>query len=658
MKTKKHLLFTMLLLVIALIFSMTASAQNTTLCGDGTCLIEKKFINITLSTAGEDDQKFLFYEGESKEIIFYGETFTLDLDLLTEEAQGETATFDIENSDTTKLGLHAKLDLEDFLDHDYRENFTFEVMSIGDDSASFRVYNGTEEEHDDSIEKHEDSQLEFENNVTIDVSLISVDSTQRGSSRFSVGTSNSPSLGLRGVWDWWMDDDDGEEVWYKLTVDEMYVDTIDENYSYYKNDFFCPADCQDVTNECEVNSDCDDSVDKTKDECVGTLPKRCENTLVLTCDDGDGVCGPGCTEALDDDCEPEGECDDDIDCDDDDVSTDDNCVGVPKVCENSKINDCTDGDDFCPDSCSSTNDDDCEDVILTGNVSDTVSACITDSECNDSNESTVDVCDKLKMVCVFTNLTECIDNDEKCNEFCTNEYDNDCPPPAVCGDEICQASEDTLTCCKDCGCGSETLLVCEENKCIRSAETVAFESFEDFDEFIELESQLFDEGYESFKKDSILVEGGYKITYSYLNGDKEVRLTAVIDGAGKVTGFKKVGGLDFLMYFIGGVIGFFVLGGIVVGLVIMSSRKSVSPKKKSPPVNENKGLDLGPKKKDKEEDGTEDDKAVKDSAEAVIMNYVSFYGKQGYSHDQITKALLKYGYDEKQIEEVLKKAGK
>ena len=103
------------------------------------------------------------------------------------------------------------------------------------------------------------------------------------------------------------------------------------------------------------------------------------------------------------------ECTVNSDCNDDSNGTTDTCsLGV---CYNTAITQCINGDSYCPSGCDSSNDSDCV-------------GCITDSECNDGDSSTIDIC--TLGVCQNTKLTTCTNNDGVCPAGCTNSTDNDC----------------------------------------------------------------------------------------------------------------------------------------------------------------------------------------------------------------------------------------
>ncbi|GAG35573.1 unnamed protein product, partial [marine sediment metagenome] len=106
-------------------------------------------------------------------------------------------------------------------------------------------------------------------------------------------------------------------------------------------------DCQYIKNhkcldyKCCEDSDCNDNDISTNDKCINprTTSASCSNILTDKCYSNS-------------------------DCDDEDVSTKDICSGTPKKCSNTKITQCIDGDDYCPSECTHNNDDDCEIQVI------------------------------------------------------------------------------------------------------------------------------------------------------------------------------------------------------------------------------------------------------------------------------------------------------
>lgn len=90
------------------------------------------------------------------------------------------------------------------------------------------------------------------------------------------------------------------------------------------------------------------------------------------------------------------ECFNNSDCNDNNPCTIDFCSGIPMICNNTFFSDCVSGDDCCPIDCNKTldyinNDLDCLPKP----------ECWTDFDCNDSDETTIDLCDKKEKFCKF-----------------------------------------------------------------------------------------------------------------------------------------------------------------------------------------------------------------------------------------------------------------
>lgn len=81
------------------------------------------------------------------------------------------------------------------------------------------------------------------------------------------------------------------------------------------------------------------------------------------------------------------QCQSDADCDDGLASTTDSCNGEPKVCLNTRATECKSGDSFCPPSCVKSIDSDC------------VRECFSDSECDDADPTTEDICGGVLLRC-------------------------------------------------------------------------------------------------------------------------------------------------------------------------------------------------------------------------------------------------------------------
>lgn len=167
----------------------------------------------------------------------------------------------------------------------------------------------------------------------------------------------------------------------------------------FAEDNDCPPDL------CINSTDCDDADPSTTDICDGS-PKKCRYVNITGCIDADGYCPEICTFDLDDDCD---ECDIDEDCDDTILSTSDICNGTPKRCHNDEITDCIDDDNYCPETCSADDDNDC-------------GKCIYNSDCKAN--CSIGRCEGG--FCEFDPVTECTD-DGCCPDTCSFVNDQDCP---------------------------------------------------------------------------------------------------------------------------------------------------------------------------------------------------------------------------------------
>ncbi len=87
---------------------------------------------------------------------------------------------------------------------------------------------------------------------------------------------------------------------------------------------------------------------------------------------------------------------------------------IPKIPEE---NNCETGDGICSDGCNYNNDKDCPEP----------DQCSIDSDCDDNNDSTKDVCSGSPKKCSNTKITECVTGDNYCPPNCKYENDKDCP---------------------------------------------------------------------------------------------------------------------------------------------------------------------------------------------------------------------------------------
>lgn len=141
--------------------------------------------------------------------------------------------------------------------------------------------------------------------------------------------------------------------------------------------------------ECCKDSDCDDKNASTRDYCENPTKTnaKCIHEII---------------------CKSDSDCNDKNDC------TIDKCVKTK--CQYSPVTKCTNDDGCCPEGCIFQNDNDCPKKDL----------CSKDSDCEDNDNSTKNQCLGTPKVCVFTKITECIDDDNYCPKGCNYDNDSDC----------------------------------------------------------------------------------------------------------------------------------------------------------------------------------------------------------------------------------------
>ena len=194
--------------------------------------------------------------------------------------------------------------------------------------------------------------------------------------------------------------------------------------------------CVGVAAECQTAGDCDDQKQCTTDACVGG---ECENTIRTgACDDGNpDTIGDACVNA---------ECVGDlvvctaanaaVKCDDDNPCTTDECIAGD--CEHSAVNggECDDGN-------ANTIDDTCVNGVCIGGTAE----CTKDSDCDDGNDCTDDVCDIDKCFYPAT-VGPCDDgnkytvNDKCIGGKCVGEeadcyYASECDDDNICTTDSC-----------------------------------------------------------------------------------------------------------------------------------------------------------------------------------------------------------------------------
>ncbi|MCD6414310.1 MAG: hypothetical protein J7L23_01635 [Candidatus Diapherotrites archaeon] len=108
-------------------------------------------------------------------------------------------------------------------------------------------------------------------------------------------------------------------------------------------------------------------------------------------------------------------------CADDDLCTIDECMNGECVYSEP---DCITGDGCCPTGCTPENDNDCK-------------TCLSDSDCDDNINCTVDTCSGTPEACHHVRVTSCASGDGCCPAGCNYTTDSDCPleptntPPTV-----------------------------------------------------------------------------------------------------------------------------------------------------------------------------------------------------------------------------------
>ena len=210
--------------------------------------------------------------------------------------------------------------------------------------------------------------------------------------------------------------------------------------------------------ECNADSECDDGDDCTEDRCSGS-PKKCSNSTITACISGDGCCPSSCDYWGDDDCaapletcsEQGGEiCRSDEICQQSFIDASDSTRCCPSACEEEPEELCDgvtcDPNKKCVDggcvlkSCSEMGgricptDKMCSRITAfaagttqccLGNCIEPVE-CSIDSECDDQNACTTDICDDSNNTCIYEDVTECVDGDGCCPENCNYHLDSDC----------------------------------------------------------------------------------------------------------------------------------------------------------------------------------------------------------------------------------------
>ena len=267
-------------------------------------------------------------------------------------------------------------------------------------------------------------------------------------------------------------------------------------------------DCSDlVGSPCRVpGCDLDDGLcgfvglaEDTPCETVDQRPGRCQSEVCVPdcepgCADrkcGDDGCGGSCGECLPDETCVEGSCEAPSSCGDEACDDGENCASCPADCGCGCGEECTDdacvftachglacGDDGCGGSCG---------LCQVGERCDE-GACVPDITCGDEACDEGEDCsscpadcgcgcgeDCVGGKCKFTACDELLCGDDGCGGSCGACGGGEicdagaCVPDGlpVCGDEICDDTEDCASCHEDCGCGCGE--ACEDAACAFTA---------------------------------------------------------------------------------------------------------------------------------------------------------------------------------------------
>ena len=111
-----------------------------------------------------------------------------------------------------------------------------------------------------------------------------------------------------------------------------------------------------------------------------------------------------------------GTCSSTKECDDNNTCTIYECDGDPLRCKHKLILWCKDDDGCCHSICTKENDNDCG---ISG-------ICINNSDCNDNNLTTKDICEGSPRSCTHITITNCTSNDSYCPLGCNFTMDTDC----------------------------------------------------------------------------------------------------------------------------------------------------------------------------------------------------------------------------------------
>ncbi len=210
-----------------------------------------------------------------------------------------------------------------------------------------------------------------------------------------------------------------------------------------------------LPDECQTDNECNDFDACTNDVCSGS-PKKCTHNVITSCISGDDCCPSNCSYVNDDDCSKPvptcsaqgGEiCSSGETCPNSFIQASDSSRCCPSDCEEGpcKNVDC-DPNKKCVDgrcllkTCSERDGVICRGsktcsritVLAAGTSQCCLGECIEpvecyrDSQCDDEDTCTADICSDTNNTCIHTEITECNDDDGCCPADCNYFVDNDC----------------------------------------------------------------------------------------------------------------------------------------------------------------------------------------------------------------------------------------
>ncbi len=236
-------------------------------------------------------------------------------------------------------------------------------------------------------------------------------------------------------------------------------------------DLDCSAQCGngvvDPNETCDPPASCpscDDGIACTLDTRTGSAANcnvSCGHTSIVSCENGDGCCPPGCSLASDHDCSAS--CGDGVldagetcdppstcpsTCNDGNACTVDSTAGSAASCNlscgHTGITTCGPNDGCCPAGCTNASDGNCSSmcgngVLDMGETCDPPSTCtMIAMMCNDLNACTFDVVTgapaTCNVVCSHSPVSQCLGGDSCCPPGCSGFNDSDCGPVTGCPD--------------------------------------------------------------------------------------------------------------------------------------------------------------------------------------------------------------------------------